>query len=162
MNTTRQAARTSCQAWALQIANKTVSIFILLLSSDLYWNYFQFSSVQFSRSVVSDSLRPRGSQHARPPCPSPTPGVHSDSRRSSQGCHPASSSCVIPFSSCPQSLPASESFPICQTLVVAKVLEIILDHSYLLELIFTDNFLTLRHLSWERWNSSTQSNLQGF
>ena len=46
MNTTRQAARTSCQAWALQIANKTVSIFILLLSSDLYWNYFQFSSVQ--------------------------------------------------------------------------------------------------------------------
>ena len=121
-----------------------------------------FSSVQFSRSVVSDSLRPRGSQHARPPCPSPTPGVHSDSRRSSQGCQPASSSCVIPFSSFPQSLPASESFPICQTLLVAKVLEIILDHSYLLELIFTDNFLTLRHLSWERWNSSTQSNLQGF
>ena len=70
-----------------------------------------FSSVQFSRSVVSDSLRPHESQHARPPCPSPTPGVHSDSRPSSQWCHPAS---VLPFSSCPQSLPASESFPMSQ------------------------------------------------
>ena len=68
------------------------------------------SSVQFSRSVVSDSLRPHESQHARPPCPSPTPGVHSDSRPSSQGCHPAISSSVVPFS-CPQSLPASKSFP---------------------------------------------------
>ena len=65
------------------------------------------SSVQFSRSVVSDSLRPHESQHARPPCPSPTPGVHSDSRPSSQWCHPAISSSVVPFSSCPQSLPAS-------------------------------------------------------
>ena len=64
-------------------------------------------SVQFSRSVVSDSLRPHESQHARPPCPSPSPGVHSDSRPSSQWCHPAISSSVIPFSSCPQSLPAS-------------------------------------------------------
>ena len=60
--------------------------------------------VQFSRSVVSDSLRPRESQHARPPCPSPTPGVHSDSCSSSQWCHPAISSSVVPFS-CPQSLP---------------------------------------------------------
>ena len=74
----------------------------------------QFSSVQFSHSVVSDSLRPHESQHARPPCPSPTPGVHSDSRPSSQWCHPAISSSVIPFSSCPQSLPASESFPMSQ------------------------------------------------
>ena len=70
------------------------------------------SSVQFSRSVVSDSSRPHESQHARPPCPSPTPGVHSDSRPSSPWCHPAISSSVIPFSSCPQSLPASESFPV--------------------------------------------------
>ena len=66
-------------------------------------------SVQFSRSVVSDSLRPHESQHTRPPCPSPTPGVHSDSHPSSQWCHPAISSSVIPFSSCPQCLPASES-----------------------------------------------------
>ena len=74
----------------------------------------QFSSVQFSRSVVSDSLRPHESQHTRPPCPSPTPGIHPDPRPSSQWCHPASSSSVVPFSSCPQSLPASESFPMSQ------------------------------------------------
>ena len=72
-------------------------------------------SVQFSHSVVSDSLRPHESQHARPPCPSPTPRVHSDSRPSSQWCHPAiSSSVVLPFSSCPHSLPESESFPMTQ------------------------------------------------
>ena len=73
-----------------------------------------FSSVQFSHSVVSNSLRPHESQHVRPPCPSPTPGVHSDSHPSSQWCHPAISSSVIPFFSCPQSLPASESFPMSQ------------------------------------------------
>ena len=72
------------------------------------------SSVQFSCSVVSDFLRPHESQHTRPPCPSPTPRVHSDSRPSSQRCHPAISSSVIPFSSCPQSLPASESFLMSQ------------------------------------------------
>ena len=72
------------------------------------------SSVQFSRSVVSDSLRPHESQHTRPPCPSPFPGVHSDSRPSSQWCHPAISSSVNPFFSYPQSLPASESFPMSQ------------------------------------------------
>ena len=72
------------------------------------------NSVQFSRSVVSDSLRPHELQHARPPCPSPTPGVHSDSCPSSQWCHPAISSSVVPFSSCPQFLPASESFPMSQ------------------------------------------------
>ena len=63
---------------------------------------------------MSDSLRPHESQHARPPCPSPTPGVHWDSRLLSQWCHPAISSSVVPFSSCPQSPPASESFPMSQ------------------------------------------------
>ena len=72
------------------------------------------SSVQFSRSVVSDSLRPHELQHARPPCPSPTPRVHSDSRPLSQWCHPAISSSVVALSSCPQSVPASESFPMNQ------------------------------------------------
>ena len=72
------------------------------------------SSVQFSRSVVSDSSRPHESQHARPPCPSSTPGVHSDSPPSNQRYHPAISFSVVPFSSCPQSLPASESFPMSQ------------------------------------------------
>ena len=71
-------------------------------------------SVQFSRSVVSKSLQPHELQHTRPPCPSPTPGIHSDSCPSSQWCHPAISSSVVPFSSCPQSLPASESFPMSQ------------------------------------------------
>ena len=75
---------------------------------------FQFSSVQFSHSVMSESLRPHELQHARPPCPSPTPGVHSDSCSSSRWCHPAISSSVIPFSSCPQSLSASASFPMSQ------------------------------------------------
>ena len=73
-----------------------------------------FSSAQFSHSVVSDSLRPHELQHARPPCPSPSPGVHSNSRPSSRWCHPAISSSVVPFSSYPQSLPASESFPMSQ------------------------------------------------
>ena len=74
----------------------------------------QFSSVQFIRSVVSDSLWPHESQHARPPCLSPSPGVHSNWRPSSQWCHPAISSSVVPFSSCPQSLPGSDPFPMSQ------------------------------------------------
>ena len=72
------------------------------------------ASVHFSHSVMSDSLRPYESQHARPPCPSPTPGVHSNLRPSSRWCHPAISSSVVPFSSCPQSLPASEPFTMSQ------------------------------------------------
>ena len=71
-------------------------------------------SVQFSHSAMSDSLRPHESQHARPPCPSPIPRIHSNSRPSCRWCHPAISSSVVPFSSCPQSLPASESFPMSQ------------------------------------------------
>ena len=63
---------------------------------------------------MSDYLQPHELQHSRPPCPSPTPGVHSNSRPSSQWCHPAISSSVVPFSSCSQSLPASESFPMGQ------------------------------------------------
>ena len=74
----------------------------------------QFSSVQFSLSVMSDSLRPHELQHARPPCPSPTPGVHPNPCSSSWWCHPTISSSVVLFFSCPQSLPASESFPISQ------------------------------------------------
>ena len=73
-----------------------------------------FSSVQFSRSFMSDSLQPHESQHARSPCPSPFPRVHSDSCPSSPWCHPAILSSVVPFSSCPQSLPASESFLMSQ------------------------------------------------
>ena len=75
---------------------------------------FSRSSVQFSSSVMSDSLRPHELQHARPPCPSPTPGVYSNSHPSSRWCHPAISSSVVPFSSWPQSIPASGSFPMSQ------------------------------------------------
>ena len=71
-------------------------------------------SIQFTHSVVSDSLRPHELQHARPPCPSPTPGVHPKSGPSSPWCHPTISSSVVPFSCCPQSLPASETFPMSQ------------------------------------------------
>ena len=78
------------------------------------------SSVQFSHSVVSDSLRPHESQHSKLPCPSPTPGVYSDSCPSSQWCHPAISSSVISFSSCPQSFPASGSFPMSQPFVCMR------------------------------------------
>ena len=71
-------------------------------------------SVQFSHSVVSNSLQPHELQHARPPCPSPTPGVHPNPCPSSRWCYPAISSSVASFSSCHQSLPASESFPMSQ------------------------------------------------
>ena len=74
----------------------------------------QFSSVQFSCSVVSDSLRPHELQHARLPCPSPSPRACSNSYPSSRWCHPTISSSVVPFSSCPQSFPASGSFPMSQ------------------------------------------------
>ena len=76
------------------------------------WRYF--SSVQYSCSVVSDSLRHCGPQHTRPPCPSPTPRVHPNPRPSSRWCHPAISSSVVPFSSWPQFFPASGSFPMNQ------------------------------------------------
>ena len=72
------------------------------------------SSVQFSRSVLSDSLRPHEPQHTRPPCPSPTPGVHPNPCPLCQWCHPIISSSVIPFSSCPQPFPASGSFQMSQ------------------------------------------------
>ena len=72
---------------------------------------FQFSSVTQSCPTL---CKPHESQHSWPPCPSPTPGVHSDSRPLSQWSHPAILSSVIPFSSCPQSFPASQSFPMSQ------------------------------------------------
>ena len=80
----------------------------------MWYMYIIEYSVQFSCSVVSNSLRPHELQHARPPCPAPTPRVHPNSHPSSQWCHPSISSSVIPYSSCPQSLPTSESFPMSQ------------------------------------------------
>ena len=86
-------------------------------ASHRFWHIVfpsSFVSVQCSSSVVSDSLWPHESQHTRPPCPSPAPRVTSNSCPSSWWCHPAISSSVIPFSSCPQCLPASGSFPMSQ------------------------------------------------
>ena len=80
-------------------------------SEQLIWTR---DSVQFSCSVVSDTLQPHELQHTRPPCPSSSSRVHSNSCPLSQWCHPAISSSVVPFSSCPQSLPASESFQMSQ------------------------------------------------
>ena len=90
---------TNCRAW---LSDWTTTI------------YYYCQSVQFSCSVMSDSLQPDESQHARSPCPSPTLGVYSNSCPSSWWCHPAISSSVVPFSSCPQSLPAPGSFPMSQ------------------------------------------------
>ena len=102
--------------------SKTIEISILKAyrsQSELSgrWQRFSeiaFSSVLFSHSVVSNSLQPHGLQHARPPCPSPTPRVHPNSCPLSRWCHPTISSSVIPFSSCPQSFPASGSFQMSQ------------------------------------------------
>ena len=91
-----------------------ISYCLLCFNQTLVRPYSFFSSAQFSCSVLSYSLRPHESQHARPPCPSPPPGVHPNSCPLSQWCHPAILSSVIPFFSCPQSLSASESFPLSQ------------------------------------------------
>ena len=84
------------------------------LFEELHYLELLIVSVQFSRSVVSDSFWPHESQHAKPPCPSPTPRVYSNTYPSSRWCHPAISSSVVPFSSRPQSFPASGSFPMSQ------------------------------------------------
>ena len=91
------------------------TFFILLPNSLYFWYYILHLHVSFfSPSVMSDSLWPHGLQHARLPCPSPTPGVHPNPYPLSQWCHPTISSSVVPFSSCFQSSPASGSFPMSQ------------------------------------------------
>ena len=96
------------------ILSKHMSMIKSWTTLNSWYEHSQFSSVQFSHSVMSDSLRPHESQHARPPCPSQTPGVYSNSCPSSRWCHPPISSSVILFSSCPQSLSASGSFSMSQ------------------------------------------------
>ena len=90
-----------------------MSLFLCLQTWTVH-HWFVVLSVQFSCSVVSNSLWPHELQHARPPCPSPTPRVYSNPCSLNQWCHPAISSSVVPFSSCPQSFPASGSFPMSQ------------------------------------------------
>jgi len=98
--------------WKRKLRKMKINELELTLSH--YHSLAQFSSVQFSRSVMSNSLWPLGLQHARPPYPSPTPGSYSNSCPLSQSCHPTISSSVIPFSSCLQSFPARGSFPTSQ------------------------------------------------
>ena len=94
------------------------------LAAAVFSTLFILSSVQFSRSVMSNSLQPHESQHARPPCASPTPGVHSNSHPSSRWCHPAISSSVVPFSSCPNPSQHQSLFQwVNSSHEVAKVLE---------------------------------------
>ena len=115
INTDVMASKNAVVFFPLNLSSRSFHIRISTcrtissLNSSLLFH--SISSVQLSRSVMSNFLWPHESQHARPPCPSTTPGVHANSRPSSQWCHPSS---VIPFSSCPQSLPASESFPMSQ------------------------------------------------
>ena len=98
-----------CKLWK----SGTLSLFSHQRSANLSHNMIPVS-VQFSHSVVSDSLWPHESQYTRPPCPSSTPRVYSNTCPSSRWCHPAISSSVISFFSCPQSLPVSGSFPMSQ------------------------------------------------
>ena len=93
---------------------------IFLKMDSIVKSFIQFSSVQRPSTVMSDSLQPHEQQHTRPPCPSSTPGVHPNSCASSRWCHPANSSSVVPFSSCPQSLPASGSFPMSWLFLVSR------------------------------------------
>jgi len=110
----------------------------------------EMCSVQFSHSVVSDSLQPHESQHARPPCPSPTPGVYSNSCPLSRWCLPAISSSVVPFSSCPQSLPASESFPTSQFFSWG-------DQSIGVSVYKSDIYANLRAFQWEVFIALSES-----
>ena len=105
-----------------------------------------FSSVQFSHSLVSDSLQSHESQHARPPCSSPTSGVYSNSCPSSRWCHPAIPSCVFPFSSCLQSLPASESFPMSQLFAWG---------GQSIGVSALASVLPMNTQDWEKWKSKT-------
>ena len=112
----RQSISFRCTKYLLRKPNvKNLYKDIWLASKHMKRCPVSFSSVQFSSvTQLCLTLRPHELQHARPPCPSPTPRVHSNSRPSSRWCHPAISSSVIPFSSCHQFLPASESFPVSQ------------------------------------------------
>ena len=108
----------------------------------------QFSSVHFSHSVMSYSLWPHEPQHVKPPCPSPTPGVHPNPCPLCQWCHPTISSSVVPFSSCPQSFPASGSFPVSQLFTSGGISIRISASASVLPMNIQD-----WSLGWTGWNS---------
>jgi len=126
----------------------SLTLFRKLFRAD-HWRICWKLSIQFSHSVVSNLCDPM-KQHTRSPCPSPTPGLHSNSRPSSRWCHPAIWSSVVPFSSCPQSLPASESFPMSQYRHLENcVLEKCISYRYICKKspMILGSSLILRHLS---------------
>ena len=104
--------------------------------------------VQFSHSVVSDSLQPHGMQHFRPPCPSPTPGIYPNSCPLSRWCHPTISCSVVTFSSCFQYFPALGSFPVSSSHQVAKVLEFEVLNSKVLKFQYSKVFNTPKYWSF--------------
>ena len=114
----------------------------------VYYSSTEGTSVQFSHSVVPDSLRPHGLQHIRPPSPSPTPRVHPNPCPSSRWYHPAISSSVVPFSSCPQAFPASGSFPISQLAWVGQSIGVSASAS-----VLPMNTQDWSPLGWTGWTS---------
>ena len=118
------------------------------------WHPNIYGAVQFSCSVVSDSLRPHGLQHARPPCPSLTPEVYSNSHPLSQWCHPTISSSVIPFS-CLQSFPASGSIPMSQFFTSGSQIIGVSASASVLPMSIQDWF----PLGWTGWISSQSKGL---
>ena len=120
------------------------------MTNKFNWNIINpFSSVQFSHSVVSNSLQPHGLQHSKPPCPSPTPRVYSNSCPSSRWCHPTISFSVVPFSSHLQSFPASESFQMSQLFISGGQSIGISASASVLPMNIQDRF----HLGWTGWIS---------
>ena len=117
---------------------------VLLVSPTLLFN-----SVQFSHSIISDSSPPHGLQHSRPPCPSPTPRVYSNSSPLSQWCHPTISSSVVPFSSCLQSFSASGSFQMSQLFTSGGQRFGVSASTSVLPMNIQDWF----HLGWTGWIS---------
>ena len=155
------ATHSSTLAWKTPRTEESYSL--QSMGSQRVWHdwlrhFFQFSSVQFSCSVVSNSLQPHELQHARPTCPSPTPGAYSNPCPLSWWCHPAISSCVIPFS-CPQSLPASGSFPVGQLLTSLWGMKTDLfqscDHCCVFQICWHIECHTFTASSFRIWNSST-------
>ena len=131
--------------------------FISIIQFSVYRSFASFSSVQFSGSVVSDSLWPHEPQHARPPCPLPTPGIHPNSCPSIRWCHPTISSSVVPFSSCPQSFPASESFPVSPLFTAGgQIIGVSASMS-----VFPVNTQDWSPLGWTGWISLQSKGLSG-
>ena len=133
------STKNSMPYWCLLVGDLQMLTLILFTNFSI--------SVQFSCSVVSDTLRSHEPQHARPPCPSPTRGVYPNSCPLSQWCHPTISSSVVPFSTCPQSYPALGSFQMSQ-LIVSGGQSIGVSASISVHPVNTQDWTSLGWTSW--------------